>query len=264
MIEAEAVAVQTPRGFLGVFCEQSFIENVKQLQSSNAFYKNISLQKQAVSYFDQYFYQKELLEFCAGVEKTHGVMMVEYAGKEFKMLCNPRHMMTYQLEFRTSSALQQAEGYLGGGHVGLYVDELVKKQMMQIISEEQLVGGCRALEIKHVFGNNIAKKTIWPKDWTAQLIMDAIKETWHNQIYADFELLADKSVGVVVGKTNENMLVVLYVKKLSNGTLKLKTAYPYSESFLGFKLLKIIPSLGIETKMELNIYIFLLNFIIYR
>jgi len=139
-------------------------------------------------------------------------------------------LAAFQLEFRTSSALQQAEGYLGGGHIGLYLDELVRNGLLKIKAEHELLAGCRALEIEHVFGTKIAQKTIWPKHWVAEQIMDAIKQAWHNKKIMQSSLKNDKVFGIV-GKSVEGLEIEMYVEFLMDGKIKLKTAYPYFEEF---------------------------------
>ena len=209
--------------------EQIFIEKIQRLQKTNALYKNTQLQKEVIRYFDEYFYQKELLEFCKNVEKTHNVMKVQYLGHEVEMLCNPRHMMTYQLGFRNITSLQQAEGMLCGGHVGLYAEDLARKGLIKIVSAEELLGGCKALEIEHVFGTKIAQKTVWPLNWSAEQIMEAIKKAFSNKI----ETIKLKNERLkIIGRCND-FTIEMIIAPVSDRVIQLKTAYPYCKKFAG-------------------------------
>lgn len=181
LMENEVSIAKNSGWFSDVNSVKTFVENIQNIRLKNGFYKNNLLQKESIKYFEQYVYKQELLEFCKGIEKEYGIIIVEDAGKKIEMLCNPQHIMLPDLDFKTSTRLQRTNGIIGGGHVDISIQALQKNGFIKVVSQEELFGGCKALEIEHLFGDGILKKTIWPSDWTAQQIMEAIKEAWHNQ-----------------------------------------------------------------------------------
>jgi hypothetical protein len=92
-----------------------------------------------------------------------------------------------------------------------------------------LPGGCKALKAEHIFGDEILRKTVWPPEWTAEQIMEAIKQAWHNQIIK--KQRPGTNVFGIKGKTKNNIEIEMYVEFLANNKIKLKTAYPYFKGF---------------------------------
>lgn len=231
MMESEVSIAKNSGWFSDVYSVQSFVENIQNIRLKNAFYKNNLLQKEAIKYFEQYIYEQKLLEFCKGIDKQYSIMMVEDAGKKIEMLCDPQHIMLPDLDFKTSTRLQRTNGIIGGGHIDISIQALQKNGFVKVVSQEELFGGCKALEMEHLFGDGILKKTIWPCDWTAQQIMEAIKEAWHNQFFIHKEIFQGSTVLTIHGKTSANIEIEMIIKIISENKIKLKTAYPYNPKF---------------------------------
>jgi len=80
------------------------------------------------------------------------------------------------------------------------------------------------------------KKTLWPKHWSAQQIMEAIKDAWSDQIYSAEKIAEDKLKLRIIGIANTGLKIEFFVKKLSETQYQLQTAYPYYEKFAGLGL----------------------------
>ena len=222
----EALAEKSILGLSQITNNAEFISTMMQVRSSKILYKNYNLQKEIIRCFDKRFYQKELLDFCCDIEKTYAIMPVQCNEKIVDLICNPKHMFTYQLNFKSGQAV---EGILGGGHIGFYYNDLAQAGLINILSEEEFACGCKALSIKHIFGERVTNKTIWPVDWTAQQIMEAIKEAFHRQIFFK-ETMRDKlCLWNIIGISQSDVKIQMFVKKISDMKLQLKTAYPYYE-----------------------------------
>ncbi len=234
LIESDVGIVKNSGWFSDVYTVQSFVENVQNIRLQNAFYKNNLLQKESIKYFEQYSYTQKLFEFYKDIEKTHGVMMVEYEGLQVAMDCKPKHIISPELDFKTSNKYQTSIGIIGGSHADISIQELQKNRFIKIVWQEELPGGCKALKAEHIFGDEVLRKTVWPPEWTAQQIMEAIKEAWHNQIGL---IPIGSDTLHILGQTKSGITVEMFVKKMGNEAnrkLKLKTAYPYFQEFSGF------------------------------
>jgi hypothetical protein len=236
MMESEISIAKNSGWFSDVYSVQSFVENIQNIRLQSAFYKNKLLQNETKKYFGQYVYKNDLLEFCKDIERTHSSMMVQYLGEEIEMLCKPKHIVLPELDFKTLTKLQSTEAFISGGHTELGMQKLQENNFIKIILKEDLFGGCKGLEIEHVFGKRVLDKSIWPVNWTARQIMNSIKEAWHNPIFLKETIKGELHFLRIVGIDKAGIKVEMFLNKLSAKKFKLKTAYPYWERKAGLNL----------------------------
>ena len=192
-------------------------------------------QKELKAHFNELFCKDELLKLYKDFKNPLYMEVMSQQDKA-KLFCDLEHIMTYNLKFTLNKETGLIEGFVSGGHVGRYTKKLESAGIINIIYEEILPGGARALEYKHSFGSFVISKTEFPLSWTTEDIINSIKEAYNRQVYYKERLIGRKTRCRIVGIGKDNIKIEMFLNKLSDGSLQLKTAYPYWEEKAGLNL----------------------------
>ena len=208
---------------------------VKKLITEGAPHSDRLFQQEALQHFNQLFSKDELFKFSEKAKELYGQGIIVNKGEKMQMVCDVEHIMTYNLKFKKNYRTGLVEGFISGGHVGLYSKKIEAAGHIIIKAEQALLCGARAIEYEHLFGNNIAKKTEYPLSWSGEQIMQANIEAFENQIYCEDFLRGGVKHMQIVGISKEGLKIEMFVTKIGDNKLALDTAYPYFEQYSKIK-----------------------------